>query len=130
MHTNIRTSACTLVSRDSERSDHLIQQYGFQKLQPNRSDDIDNNFQLEVEASEHSRTSDGLRKVENHAVRWSIQVLTKFSIFSNDLRSRNDIRTGPNGFIFAHNLVHTSGLLNLKAYFRSPSHVRDLASQS
>ena len=69
MHTNIRTSAYTLVSRDSERSDHSIQRNGFRKLQPNRSDDIKNHFQLEVEASEHSRTSDGLRKVGNHAVR-------------------------------------------------------------
>ena len=95
MHTNIRTSVYSLVSRDSERPDHSIQRCGFQKLQLNRSGGIVNRFPLQVGAPEHSWTSDGCRKVANHAVRWSLQVLTKLDIFSNDLRSRNEIRHLP-----------------------------------
>ena len=91
MHTNTRTSLYSLVSRDSERPDHLIQRCGFQKLQLNRSDGIGNRFRLQAGASEHSWTSDGRREVGNHTVRSSLQVLTKLDIFSNDLRSRNDI---------------------------------------
>ena len=69
MHTRTITSVCSLVSRDSERPDHLIQRCKFQKLRLHRYDGIGNHFPLQVIASEHSRTSDGPRKVENHAVR-------------------------------------------------------------
>ena len=93
MHTNTRTSLYSLVSRDSERPDHSIQRCGFQKLRLNRSDGIGSHFPLQVGAPEHSGSSQSIPKVENHDAGWPRKVLTKFSILSNDFRSRNDIQS-------------------------------------
>ena len=91
MHTNTRTSLYSLVSRDPERPDHSIQRCGFQKLQLNRSDGIGSHFPLQVGAPEHSGSSQSIPKVENHDAGWPRKVLTKFSILSNDFRSRNEV---------------------------------------
>ena len=57
MHTTTRTTVYSLVSRDSERPDHLIQRCGFQKLRLHRSDGTGNDFPVQVGAPEHSGSS-------------------------------------------------------------------------